>query len=112
MYVEVFPFVTDASDGSRVVGELVYVKEEHYELVTRDLDGLEQYDPASDSGWYMRVVREVDYFEGHDNSRPQQVRAWVYHGGPEVLAGMGEAQLVKDGDWLNYQAQNGAAKHA
>src|SRR5262249_21147281 len=114
MFVDTFPFVTDASDGSQVVGELVYVKDEAYPRVMRDLDGLEQYDPATDSGWYLRVVREVECAEraesGEDSPR-RRVRAWVYHGGPAVIAGMGEAHPVKDGDWLKYQEQNGEQEH-
>lgn len=110
MFVDTFPFVTDASDGSQVVGELVYVKDEVYQAVMQDLDGLEQYDPVSDSGWYLRVVREVESVQpvtDEGNSLAQTVRAWVYHGGPEVIAGMGDAHRVKDGDWLKYQERNG-----
>jgi gamma-glutamylcyclotransferase (GGCT)/AIG2-like uncharacterized protein YtfP len=115
LFVDTFPFVTDASDGSQVVGELVYVKDETYSGVMRDLDRLEQYDPTTDSGWYLRVVREVECaepVESAEDSPFRRVRAWVYHGGPEVIAGMGEAHRVKDGDWLKYQEQNREQEHA
>ncbi len=100
MYVDMYPFITNATDGSQVIGELVYVEEENYRPVLKDLDKLEGYEAATDSGWYLRVVREVELTD--EAGQSNRVRAWVYHGGPEVISGMDESQRVRDGDWLNY----------
>lgn len=100
MFIDEFPFVTDAGDGSRVSGNLAYPKPELYEAVTRDLDGLEQYDPATDSGWYLRVVREAEILD--EDGQPQKIRAWVYHGGSDVLDSVNEKNLELSGDWLVY----------
>lgn len=100
MFIDEFPFVTDAEDGSSINGNLVYPKPELYDAVTRDLDGLEQYDPTTDTGWYMRVVREA--VVQNENGESQKVRAWVYHGGPGILSDMDEKKLELSGDWLVY----------
>jgi gamma-glutamylcyclotransferase (GGCT)/AIG2-like uncharacterized protein YtfP len=100
MFIEEYPFVTDTEDGSHVNGNLVYPKPELYEAVTRDLDGLEQYDPATDSGWYMRVVREA--IVQNEAGEPRKVRAWVYHGGADILNNLDEKHLELSGDWLVY----------
>jgi gamma-glutamylcyclotransferase (GGCT)/AIG2-like uncharacterized protein YtfP len=100
MFIDEYPFVTDAEDGSQVNGNLVYPKPELYEAVTHDLDGLEQYDPATGSGWYLRVVREAEIQDGSGQS--QKVRVWVYHGGPDILNNLDEKMLELSGDWLVY----------
>jgi gamma-glutamylcyclotransferase (GGCT)/AIG2-like uncharacterized protein YtfP len=100
MFVDIFPFVTDAADGSQVMGNLVYPRTELYEAVLRDLDGLEEYDPTTGSGWYLRVIREATYQDSAGQT--QRVRAWVYHGGPEVISGMGQNHLIISGDWLTH----------
>lgn len=100
MFVDVFPFITDAQDGSQVKGNLVYPKAELYQAVMLDLDGLEEYDPATDSGWYLRVIREVVYQDSAGQG--QRVRAWVYHGGPDIISNINEKGLELSGDWLTY----------
>jgi gamma-glutamylcyclotransferase (GGCT)/AIG2-like uncharacterized protein YtfP len=101
LYVQVYPFVTDASDGSQVLGELVYLPEREYDEVLQDLDGLEKYDAATNTGWYLRVVREVEYYESiADHEHLCRVRAWVYHPGPEVASELTEADWIEHGDWL------------
>jgi gamma-glutamylcyclotransferase (GGCT)/AIG2-like uncharacterized protein YtfP len=100
MFIDEFPFVTDAEDGSQVNGDLVYPRPELYEAVTRDLDGLEQYDPTTGSGWYMRVVRDAVVRD--EAGQPRKVRAWVYHGGPGILNDLDEKNLELSGDWLVY----------
>lgn len=100
MFVDVFPFVTDAGEGSQVTGNLVYPRPELYEAVTRDLDGLEEYDPATDTGWYMRVIREAVYKDSAGHT--QRVRVWVYHGGPDIINDLDEKNLELSGDWLTH----------
>ena len=100
MFVDVFPFVTDADDGSKVTGNLAYPRPELYEAVMRDLDGLEEYDPGTDSGWYLRVVRDAVYQDSA--GQLQRVRAWVYHGGPGILNDLDEKKLELSGDWLTH----------
>ena len=100
MFVDEFPFFMDSPDCSRVTGNLVFPKEALYGQVMEDLDGLEQYDPESGTGWYLRVVREVQYVD--ETGCLQRVKAWVYHGGPEVTAGLAGKIPVPSGDWLAY----------
>jgi gamma-glutamylcyclotransferase (GGCT)/AIG2-like uncharacterized protein YtfP len=100
MFVEVFPFVMDDNDGRQVRGNLVYPRAELYEAVLRDLDGLEEYDPTTGSGWYLRVIREATYQDS--TGQTQRIRAWVYQGGPDVISDLNEKQLELSGDWLLY----------
>lgn len=100
MFVDVFPFLCDSDNGSKINGNIVYPKPELYEAVMRDLDGLEEYDPDTDTGWYMRVIREAVYQD--EAGQPQKVRVWVYHGGPDILNDLDEKKLELSGDWLTY----------
>jgi gamma-glutamylcyclotransferase (GGCT)/AIG2-like uncharacterized protein YtfP len=100
MFVDVFPFVMDDNDGRQVRGNLIYPRAELYEAILRDLDGLEEYDPTTGSGWYLRVIREAVYQDSAGQA--QRVRAWVYQGGPDVISNLNEKQLELSGDWLTY----------
>ncbi len=98
LYAQTYPFVFDADDDSRVIGDLAFVKAEKYVEVLQNLDYLEDYDSETHSGWYLRQVREVEYTDEAGNL--QRVMAWVYHGGPEVEAGIDQSRRIESGDWL------------
>jgi gamma-glutamylcyclotransferase (GGCT)/AIG2-like uncharacterized protein YtfP len=100
MFIDVFPFVMDDNEGRQVRGNLVYPRAELYEAVLRDLDGLEEYDPTTGGGWYLRVIREAIYQDSAGQA--QRIRVWVYQGGPEVISDLNEKQLELSGDWLTY----------
>ncbi|HEX2915354.1 MAG TPA: gamma-glutamylcyclotransferase family protein [Chloroflexia bacterium] len=105
LYTTNIPYISELAEpdeNSLVVGNLAFVPDEIYEEVLRNLDDLEEYDPESNSGHYLRVAREVEYLD--EEGAPQRTLAWVYHGGPEALEHalntMKEASRVWSGDWL------------
>lgn len=99
MYFSVYPCVADAEDGSRVIGNLVYV-EDDYEAVLHDLDQLEIYDADTDSGLYRRVIRQAEYED--EQGQLHRAQAWVYHAGPHLLSYLTDAERVAGGDWLQF----------
>ncbi len=110
LYAKQFPCIGPAARESRVQGNLVYLAPELYDRVRQDLDSLEEYDPQSDSGWYLRIVREVDTQD--ETGQPGRVEAWIYVAAPETLAEMSEADLVANGDWVAYNRAKKAAGQA
>ena len=92
LYAAEFPYVVDGAEA--VVGDLVTIAPELYATVLRDLDGLEEFDPASGTGWYLRVARLALV-----DSAP--TLAWIYHAGPAVLAD--RAVHIPGGDWVRYR---------
>ncbi len=102
MYIRVYPFLLDApeaTEADEVVGNLVYVRWDVYEQVLANVDSLEEYEAASDTGWYLRVVRPVRYTD--EAGQTHQTDAWVYHAGLETRRNLGEAEYHPSGDWLN-----------
>jgi gamma-glutamylcyclotransferase (GGCT)/AIG2-like uncharacterized protein YtfP len=91
MYASNVPCVTEG-EGS-VVGNLVEIDQSIYAEVLRDLDELEEFDPAAGAGWYLRVARHV-LVDG------QPVLAWIYHGDPTTFSRDQPVAHVPDGDWV------------
>ena len=105
LYARQYPCIGPAAEPSRVLGNLVYVAPELYERVRQDLDALEQYDPLTDSGWYLRIVRPVERRD--ETGAINTVDAWVYVGAPETLAEFTPADLVENGDWVEHSRSRG-----
>ncbi|MCU0492548.1 MAG: gamma-glutamylcyclotransferase [Chloroflexaceae bacterium] len=93
-----YPFLTEAPDlvdaSDQVNGVLITLETACYHVALLELDGLEDYDAASHSGMYLRVVRQVQTAAG-------PVHAWVYIAGPAMLAAMraGELPRIASGVW-------------
>lgn len=102
MYWASVAFVTDAqTDAEQVVGNLVWIDALLYAEVLEELDRLENYDPVTNTGTYLRVKRPVVYTDPTDGSY-KQTEAWVYYGSPDALIGMSERNRIVDGDWLKF----------
>ncbi len=98
LYVVGLPYAADRP-GSTVTGELMVIASADYETVLARLDRLEGFRPdAPERSHYVRVPRPVRYRDAAGRWRPRQ--AWMYHGGPEVLARLTEADVLPGGDWL------------
>ncbi len=94
LYANEFPYVVDG-EGT-VLGDLITIAPAQYAEVLHDIDGLEQFDPASGTGWYLRVARVVLV-----DAAP--TLAWIYHAGPSVLAKLNPAERIPGGDWVHYR---------
>jgi gamma-glutamylcyclotransferase (GGCT)/AIG2-like uncharacterized protein YtfP len=98
------PFVADATDDSQVVGDLLSLVPERYQSLLRTVDRFEGYRPTDPRGsLYVREQRQVAY-DG-DDGRTVTAPAWVYLAGPLVLSGLGAANRVPSGDWLQPNAR-------
>jgi gamma-glutamylcyclotransferase (GGCT)/AIG2-like uncharacterized protein YtfP len=95
LYANEFPYVVDG-EGS-VLGDLMTIGPELYAEVLRDIDGLEEFDPASATGWYLRVARVVLV-----NAVPTM--AWIYHASPSVMATILHDHRIPGGDWVSFRA--------
>jgi gamma-glutamylcyclotransferase (GGCT)/AIG2-like uncharacterized protein YtfP len=71
--------------------------EDRYEQVLANLDALEGYDVASDTGLYLRRTCTVRLPDG------DEVEAYIYLGGPRALRRFTDDDLVPDGDWVAQQ---------
>ncbi|HEX6678441.1 MAG TPA: gamma-glutamylcyclotransferase family protein [Actinomycetes bacterium] len=93
------PFVAEVDDGGQVLGELLGLVPGCHESVLRTLDRFEGYRPADPAGsLYVRVERAVTY--RGDDGRTVATTAWVYQAGALARRGLGEANRVPSGDWL------------
>lgn len=75
-----------------VKGELMYVKDEHFENVLENIDRLEGYDPITKQGFYVRKLRTVLTQLGVETF------AWVYMWGSAKTTSYGE---IISGDYKN-----------
>ncbi|MGA9173521.1 MAG: gamma-glutamylcyclotransferase family protein [Thermoactinomyces sp.] len=86
-----YPCVIEGNDT--IQGELMYIKENLYWDVLKDLDWLEDYQEGDEEGsMYLRRLREVILENG------EKAIAWVYIWNKEVR----EELYVKSGDWKRY----------
>jgi gamma-glutamylcyclotransferase (GGCT)/AIG2-like uncharacterized protein YtfP len=96
-----YPYILETDDPQDVViGNLVYVAPAILPEVLPLLDDLEEYDPETHSGLYLRVVREVDYTDAA--GQPQKIAAWVYHGSRIAEMDGNEFVAIPDGDWVKF----------
>lgn len=98
LHTDIYPYVFDTDDDSRVHGELMFPLSHIYDELLARLDVLEGYregDPASD---YLRVRRPVHYTDA--DGKTLTVEAWVYHAGPDVRREATEQNRISSGDWL------------
>lgn len=105
LYANDLPCVVEAPEGGTVLGDLFYIRPELYHRVLRTLDMLEEYDPAQEDPWYVRVRRVVRYVA--DDGTPGEAEAWVYQGGRRTAASYGAADLVPSGDWIAFYHATG-----
>lgn len=101
MYAAIYPCIAEDADGSRVIGDLLYIQPELYAGVLAALDDLERYNPDEEDPWYIRVKRTVEHTDA--SGQVHYVDAWVYHGGRATLAAYTEEQRVPSGDWVAHR---------
>lgn len=90
------PMLSDSAENS-VRGALITIDKTKYESVIRQLDALEQFNPAQPGrSLYLRETRSVIRPDG------SAIAAWVYIGRPAYLAGLAPI----GGDWLQYSAES------
>jgi gamma-glutamylcyclotransferase (GGCT)/AIG2-like uncharacterized protein YtfP len=101
LFFKHYPYIVETGDPQDIVlGNLVYLPSEILPDVLPLVDQLEEYDPETDSGLYLRVVRTVEYTDA--NAQPQKVAAWVYHAS-QILEYPGDPAIaITDGDWINF----------
>ena len=92
MFARGVPFVADGAGV--VVGDVIVIQPDQYVAVLQTLDELEEFDPHSGEGWYVRVARTVLV-----NDEP--VLAWIYHGSGATLRDFSAADQIADGDWIH-----------
>lgn len=90
-----FPMMIKADAlNAQVVGQLIWVDSKAYQKTTRQIDMLENYNPADhDNSPYQRVVRTVTTMNG------AEVKAWTYLGQPELIIGL---PRIFSGDWVSH----------
>jgi len=88
-FVDPYPMAADG-DGS-VVGELITLPADRYDIALAALDRFEGYDPAADTGAYRRRLRQV-----YDLDSGERVGAWVYLGDAAAVQGH---PVIPGGDW-------------
>lgn len=94
-----FPMMMEVgSAGGKVAGELMTIDPAIYEAVMVVLDQLEDYDPATNSGMYFRVKRDVQLDSG------EWVTAWTYLGNPIYLSTVPH-DMIAHGDWCRYRQE-------
>lgn len=104
LYYHDFPFILPSQDATRLNGDLLFLPSDSYELILENLDSLEEYEAATDSGWYLRVQREVEYTDAE--GRFLRSPAWVYEGGPQFRQNLAQAKLIAHGDWLRFLSES------
>lgn len=101
MYHTGLAYVLDAGKDEQeysVKGDLMFVKPEVYELALKEIDGLEGYNPLTNTGHYVRVARKAEYTD-LDTGEVKSVLAWVYFAGSSRRSFSAD-ERVQDGDWL------------
>lgn len=93
-----FPAVVMDNSKNSVYGELMWIKENHYLAVMKELDHLEGYNNNPDTDLYDRIeVSVLDPDSGEDTT------AWMYVAGKNMASYIqNECDLVDDGDWEVY----------
>ena len=90
------------SEGNKVHGMLMYVKNEDYTKVTKIIDNLEGYNPENHgSSAYNREMRDIELEDGKIE------KAWIYIGSKEYV---NEENKVKDGNWVKHISKKEGSK--
>ncbi len=99
MFGATYPYILAAESDQKIIGNLVYLDPANYAEIMEAVDGLEGYDPETNQGDWLRVIREAVYTD--PAGQEQRVRAWVYYGNPELLHEEEAYTAIESGDWLN-----------
>lgn len=91
-----FPMIVEAEPESIVYGDLIVIHPGVYSRILADLDRLEGYDPATDSGLYRRIKRRIML------NPSAEAWAWLYLGNLETHSHL-LPELIPDGDWAQFQ---------
>ena len=82
------------SEGNKVHGMLMYVKNENYGKITKIIDNLEGYNPEKHgSSAYNREIHDIELENGETE------KAWIYIGSEQYIS---KKNAVKDGNWVKH----------
>ena len=96
-----YPMIVE-SEGKKVHGILMHVKNEDYTKVTKIIDNLEGYNPENHgSSAYNREMRDIELEDGKIE------KAWIYIGSKEYV---NEENKVKDGNWVKHISKKEGSK--
>jgi len=88
-----YPMIIE-SDGNKVYGMIMYIKDEDYDKIIKVIDNLEGYNPENHgSSAYNRVIRDIELEDGKIE------KAWIYVGSKEYVK---EENAVKNGNWVKH----------
>ena len=88
-----YPMIVE-SEGKKVHGILMHVKNEDYGKITKIIDNLEGYNPENHgSSAYNREIRDIELEDGEIE------KAWIYIGRKEYV---NEENKVKGGNWVKH----------
>ena len=96
-----YPMIVE-SEGNKVHGILMYVKNEDYGKITKIIDNLEGYNPENHgSSAYNREIRDIELEDGEIE------KAWIYIGRKEYV---NEENKVKGGNWVKHISKKEGSK--
>ena len=96
-----YPMIVE-SEGKKVHGILMHVKNEDYGKITKIIDNLEGYNPENHgSSAYNREMRDIELEDGKIE------KAWIYIGSKEYV---NEENKVKDGNWVKHISKKEGSK--
>ena len=96
-----YPMIVE-SEGNKVHGILMYVKNEDYGKITKIIDNLEGYNPENHgSSAYNREMRDIEVEDGEIE------KAWIYIGSKEYV---NKENKVKGGNWVKHISKKEGSK--
>ena len=88
-----YPMIVE-SEGNKVHGMLMYIKNEDYDKITKVIDNLEGYNPEKHGiSAYNREIRDIELENGESK------KAWIYIGSKEYI---NEENAVGGGNWVKH----------
>ena len=82
------------SEGNKVHGMLMYVKNENYGKITKIIDNLEGYNPEKHgSSAYNREIHDIELESG------ELEKAWIYIGSEQYIS---KKNAVMNGNWVKH----------
>ena len=88
-----YPMIVE-SEGNKVHGMLMYIKNEDYDKITKVIDNLEGYNPEKHGiSAYNREIRDIELENGESK------KAWIYIGNKEYI---NEENAVEGGNWVKH----------
>jgi gamma-glutamylcyclotransferase (GGCT)/AIG2-like uncharacterized protein YtfP len=91
-----FPYAVRAPENQRIVGDVLFVREEEYDQLIRTLDRIEGFVPGRSHNHYERTHVRINV---HDDGDTSTLDAWVYLCRDQWIT----ERMVRivTGDWFN-----------